>query len=106
MQKIAAVPIGQYFDSPIGRDGGLAQLISNSVIAAIVGAGVVLLLFIIVGGFRMISGAGNNNPQDAAKGRQAVTGALMGFVIVFAAFWIIQLLEAITGTPFVTAPGF
>lgn len=113
MDKIAqieppprGVPIGQSFNSPLGIDGTLGELIGNSVTAAIVGAGVVLLFFIIIGGFRMISSAGNNNPQEAAKGRQAVTAAVAGFVVVFIAFWIIQLIETITGSRFVTAPSF
>lgn len=107
MNKLAVVNIQSQFKSPIGAQGGasLGQLIGNVVTAAIVVAGVVLLFFMVFGGFKMIQGAGNNNPQDAAQGRQAVTYAVFGFVLVFAAFWVIQLIEAIVGQNFVTAPG-
>jgi hypothetical protein len=100
------VKIGEQFRSPIGQTVTLGQLIGNVLTASIVIAGVVLLFFIIFGGFKMVQGAGNNNPQDAAQGKQAVTYALFGFILVFAAFWIIQLIEAIVGQNFVTMPYF
>lgn len=111
MLKLSQVPIGQHFPSRIGNDQlanpiTLGTLISNSLSAALIGAGVMLLFFIIIGGFRMISGAGNSNPQNAARGSQAATAAVAGFVVVFIAYWVIQLIEAVTGTNFVTAPNF
>ena len=54
----------------------------------------------------MIAGAGQDNPERAAKGKQAATSALIGFIIIFAAYWIIRLIEIITGVAFITAPGF
>lgn len=104
----SGVNIGKEFGSPIGQEGGatLGQLIGNFVTASIVIAGVVLLFFMVFGGFKMIQGAGNNNPQEAAQGKQAVTYAVIGFVLVFAAFWVIQLIELVTGQKFITAPTF
>lgn len=53
----------------------------------------------------MIAGAGNQNPEQTAKGRQAVTSAVIGFVVVFAAYWIVRLIEEILGARFITEPG-
>lgn len=108
MNKLAQIDIGQEFGSPIGREGGatLGQLIGNFVTASIVIAGVVLLFFMAFGGLKMIQAAGNHNPQESAQGKQAVTYAAIGFVLVFAAFWVIQLIEAIVGQKFITAPTF
>ena len=36
-----------------------------------------------------------NNPEAAKKGQQAATAAAIGFVIVFAAYWIVRLIEVI-----------
>ena len=47
----------------------------------------------------MIAGAGKDNPEQTAKGKQAVTSAVLGFVVVFAAYWIVQLIEEFTGLP-------
>lgn len=60
-------------------------------------AGVILLLLLIFGGFLVIVNAGGGNPQATEKGKQAVTYALLGFILIFAAYWIIQIIEYVTG---------
>jgi hypothetical protein len=50
-------------------------------------------------------GAGKNDPEQAAKGKKAATTALIGFIIVFAAYWIVRIIELIFGVPFITQPG-
>ena len=94
------INIGERF---LGKDAFLAnitdigKLVSIIVSNAMVIAGIILLFFMVFGGISMIAGAGNQNPDQVAKGRQAVTSALIGFIIVFAAYWIVQLIGAITG---------
>ncbi len=58
-------------------------------------SGVLLLVYLVFGGFLMITSAGN--PDEAAKGQKIITNAIMGFVIIFASYWIIQMIEIITG---------
>lgn len=58
-------------------------------------SGILLLVYLVFGGFMIITSAGN--PDDASKGKQVVTNAIMGFVIIFASYWIIQIVEIITG---------
>jgi len=96
MEKIA-VNIGQEFGSPFGQEYGLADLISVILSNAMVIAGIILLFLLIFGGISMIMGAGQDNPEQAAKGKQAATAAVIGFIIIFAAYWIIQIVENITG---------
>ena len=45
----------------------------------------------------MIAGAGKSDPQSVEKGKKAATSALIGFVVVFSAYWIVKLIETITG---------
>ena len=45
----------------------------------------------------MVMGAGRDNPEQAAKGKQAATAAVIGFIIIFASYWIIQLIQLLTG---------
>ncbi|MEK7112910.1 MAG: hypothetical protein AAB875_06390 [Patescibacteria group bacterium] len=87
-----------------GKSGGfltnitdVGKLVSIIVSNAIIIAGIILLFLMVFGGISMIAGAGSQNPEQVAKGRQAVTSALIGFIIVFAAYWIVQLIGAITG---------
>jgi hypothetical protein len=104
MDYLAQVDIGGTFNSPFGQGQTLGGLVSIILQAAIVIAGIILLFLFIFGGIGMIAGAGNNNPEQAAKGKQAVTSAVIGFIVVFAAYWVVRLIEVITGVPFVTSP--
>ena len=45
----------------------------------------------------MITGAGQDNPQKVGQGKTAVTAALIGFIIVFISYWLVQIIERITG---------
>lgn len=109
MKKIAAVDkgvdIGKEFASPWGVDKQLGDLVSVVISGALIIAGVIVLFLFIFGGLGMIAGAGQDNPQKAAQGKQAATSAVIGFVIVFGAYWVIRLIEVITGQNFITVPG-
>lgn len=98
---LTQVNIGEKF---LGKSGSflteitdIGKLVSIIVSNAMVIAGIILLFFMVFGGISMIAGAGSQNPEQVAKGRQAVTSALIGFIIVFAAYWIVQLIEVLTG---------
>lgn len=105
MDKIA-VEIGKEFGSPFGVEKGLGNLVSTIISTSFAIAGIILLFLLIAGGIGIMAGTGADKPEQAAKGKQAVTSALIGFIIVFTAYWIVRLLEVITGVNFVTAPGF
>ena len=73
---------------------------------AITIAGIILLFLLVGGGIAMIAGAGSDNPEQVQKGKQAATSAVVGFIVVFVAYWIVRLIEVLTGTTFITQPGF
>lgn len=58
-------------------------------------AGALLLLYFIIGGYKLMFSAGD--PKKVAEGQTAVTHAIIGFVIVFAAFWITQIIAEFLG---------
>jgi len=91
-----AVAINQYFDSPISRIGlgGLVFLILSN---AIFIASIILLFMLVFAGFSIMMGAGQSDPQKVAKGKEVATAAIVGFIIIFTAYWIIQLIEMVTG---------
>lgn len=84
-------------NAPLTKLEDVGSLVSIIVNAAFVLAGIVLFFFFIFGGISIIAGAGKDNPEQAAKGKQAITSALLGFIVVFASYWIVQLIEVITG---------
>lgn len=57
--------------------------------------GVVLFIMIVVGGVGMIANAGNSEKQKQSS--QTISSALMGYLIMFAAYWIVKIIEVLTG---------
>lgn len=97
---LSQINIGENFlgkGNFLTKETDLGQLVSIISSNAVILAGLVLIILFIVGGIMVISGAGKDNPETAAKGKQAVSAAVIGFVIVFAAYWIVQLIGKITG---------
>lgn len=64
---------------------------------AFVLAGVMSFLILVLGGFRVIMGAGDGDTKEIDKGKQAITGAVAGLIIVVTSYWIVQVLGKITG---------
>jgi hypothetical protein len=52
---------------------------------------------LIFGGISIMIGAGSGKKDDIAKGQKAVTAAIVGFFIIFTAYWIIKIVEIIFG---------
>lgn len=74
----------------------------GSVVTAVVpfvfaGAGLVLLLNLIFGGISLMTSRGDPKAIEGAKGR--ITASLIGFIIIFAAYWIVQIAGAMLGIP-------
>ncbi|MCL4200765.1 hypothetical protein KJZ67_05540 [Patescibacteria group bacterium] len=58
-------------------------------------AGILSFILLIFGGFNVIVAAGD--AKKAQQGKTALTGAIAGLLIVLGSFWIIQIIEVITG---------
>jgi len=102
--KLAFVNIGKEFWLKPQRGiegapgyGSIGELISAILPNIYVLAGIILLVLLIIGGFGIIMGAGEENPERTKKGKQAITAALIGFAVIFASWWIIRIIEIITG---------
>lgn len=83
------------------KDGSQVQEVFNSaddmvnllVKVIFVGSGMVLFFMIVGAGFAMITGGSD----DKGKAKTTMTTALIGFVIMFSAYWIMQIIQLITG---------
>lgn len=60
-------------------------------------AGLIIFFMIIAGGFIMITNAGNSDKQQ--DGKKIITTAIIGFIVIFASYWIIQIIQIVTGIP-------
>lgn len=100
MNYLTATDIGILFlpeNSKLINPTNISVYVSAIITGAISIAGVILLFILIIGGFSIITGAGNDNPEKVEKGKKAATSALIGFIVVFMSFWIVKLIESITG---------
>ncbi len=75
--------------------GSIGGLISALLPYIFVIAGLILFFIIIGAGFSMFTSAGN--PEKSKKASSQLISGLIGFIIIFVAYWIIQLLELIFG---------
>lgn len=69
-------------------------IVSRLLVFAFPLAGLILFVMIVWGGFEMITGA---TSKGIEAGRQRVTAAVVGFILLFVAYWIFQIVEVIFG---------
>lgn len=88
-------------DKLILKDGTPVQEVFNStddiinlvVQLLFVGAGAVLLFMIVGAGLAMVQGGS----ADKDKAKNTMTSAAVGLILMLAAYWIMQILELLTG---------
>ena len=74
---------------------GVGVLINNILPNIYVAGGIIIFFMVVFGGFTIISNSGNADKiQDGSK---TITSAIIGLVVLFASFWIIQIIQVITG---------
>lgn len=76
-------------------NAGLGEIIGQSLIYVFATAGIGLLLMIISSGFSLMTSGGD--PKKAAGGKARLTNAIIGFILIFTAFWLVQILGTILG---------
>jgi hypothetical protein len=100
IQKVFAQDIN-YGDlnNAIGLSGGK---VSTDSLGSIIGgflpyllaiAGLILFGMLVMGGFTMLAGAADKESQE--KGKKQITSAVIGFLVIFLAYWIAQILQVI-----------
>lgn len=77
--------------------GSFGELINNVLPNVYIMAGLIIFFMIIAGGFIMIANAGNSDKQQ--DGKKIITTAIIGFIVIFASYWIIQIIQIVTGIP-------
>lgn len=60
-------------------------------------AGIIFLVLIIAGGIMMMVSAGLGDDKKAATAKSMITNSLIGFLVIFLSYFIIQIIEVITG---------
>lgn len=102
MKKLALVNIGEKL---LGKDHflagedltGVGTLTSIIISNVLVISGIIVIFLFIAGGFGIILGSGKDSPEKAEKSKKMITSAVIGFILIFTAYWIVQFIGKITG---------
>lgn len=86
--KVAGSPHAAELSTPGG-------IISRALTFAFPIAGLALFVMIVAGGLQILAGA--TNAKSLEEGKKRVTMAIVGFLILFASYWVAQILEIIFG---------
>ncbi|MEK7577538.1 MAG: hypothetical protein AAB492_02880 [Patescibacteria group bacterium] len=101
MEKIFAqsLSIGSYtIEGPADfafGDAKIGTIVQAALPYVFAFAGLGVLLMVVAAGFTMLTSAGDAKKLESGKGR--LTNAIIGFFLIFAAYWIVQLAGYIFG---------
>ena len=73
----------------------VGSLISGAIQLILIVAALIFFFLLIIGGIRWMTAGGDKEKAGAARGQ--LTSALIGLAIVFAAWAVIRLIEALFG---------
>lgn len=91
----------QNFFSP-ARFANIGSIVDIIVRNALMIAGIMTFLGVIMGGFSMITAAGSGDSKKMEQARNTLTAGVLGLLIIVGAVWIVQVLGIISGITFWT----
>lgn len=86
--------------SPVKEPGfeSLGAIVSKFLPYILVLAGLVLLFLLITGGFQYLTSGGD--PKSTQSAQSKITSAVVGFILLFVAYWLFQILGLLMGLDF------
>jgi hypothetical protein len=100
----ASVNIADIF-SPAKSFPTIGSFITVFVTNATMLAGLLAFVFIILGGFAILTGSGDSDPKKIEQGKKTLTMALVGLLVVVFAIWILQAFKLFLGFDPLNPPG-
>lgn len=89
-------PLKQNADSDVAEQlstpGGIITRTLNFLFPI---SGLILFVMIVWGGFEVLAGSSSGKSLDA--GKQRITAAIIGFLLLFSSYWLIQIIEVVFG---------
>lgn len=82
-------------DGPVPQFKNLADIVNKLLPVLFTLAGLILFIMFIWGGFDLLTSGGDPKKAESAKGK--ITNAIIGFAIVFIAYWLTQILSFVFG---------
>lgn len=93
---LAPVALAQFTTPNAGgtglpNDSSVSQFILKIINIALAVAGLIAVLFLIIGGFRYITSAGNEETAEQAK--KIIINAIIGVVVIILSFVIVRVIS-------------
>lgn len=73
----------------------IGEVVSVLLLYVVPFAGLAMLLYLLYGGYQYLLSRGDPKAVQQAQG--TITTAIIGFIIVFAAYWIVQIIGRVFG---------
>lgn len=89
-------------NNPISTVDSIYGLVNAILPNVYIIAGLILFLYALVGGFLLITAS--SSPDQAKNGQKIISNAIIGFIILFASYWLIEIISIITGIPIFDPP--
>ena len=96
-QAVAAAAFAETLKitKPSGALDNISQILSAGISLILIVAGLVAFVYLLLGGIKWITSGGDKGQVEAA--RNQIIQALIGLIVVFAAWGIIVLFQKLTG---------
>ena len=76
-----------------GSLGSVGEILTKIVPYAMVLGGLILFVMLLMGGFELMTSVGNQ--EKTAAGAARIKNALIGFLLLFAVFWLAQIIQVL-----------
>jgi len=73
----------------------IGDVISSFLSYLFIFAGIGLLVYLVLGGFKLMTSAGD--PKAIQSGKSMITNAVVGFIIIFISYWLVQAVGLVFG---------
>ena len=95
---LAQVSIGSAWPLSCERGGfcTLSGLVSNLLPKIVLVGGIVFFILVVIAGIGILATAGSGDAQGMENRKTFLTYAIIGFIIMFGAYWIVQIINFIT----------
>jgi branched-subunit amino acid transport protein AzlD len=101
--KIAQInfPSLEAITAPNFQGKGIADVVSRAVVYIFPLGLFLLLIFIVISGYQWMTSG--NQPQKLQSAQRNMTYAIVGMIIIFLAYWIVQILGRALGIQAINA---
>lgn len=83
--------------TPLNSTNTLGDIIVAAIPYLFTGAGLILLLYLIYGGYQYMLSKGD--PAKLKETQAIITNAIVGFLVIFIAYWLVQAAGIVFGLP-------